>query len=402
MGNCLAVSRNDIPAPVAAPSGKELVIQKEAHCIDGSGDNPSRDNCQSTVHTGESSGEYHPSADLTPTKQVRQTDENDVKYDDMMLAKMKEAVLSSRPQTAAATADSLTTGSNASVEKLEQMKHAHKASNANPGAYTMPSANPDGCRGGSVVTSCHGNVCDHEDEIKNKIRSSMDSIESVGLVLGSYDEARTTENEHSESTDDGLKLKDAKDEMEVPEDNDEGAAAQIVTDATAEAVLAATTVNSTTIEASPVIAAVLVNDPPSEFESCNILQTACDDAMGWDACKGRCVEGATFSSQCDTFKDMKTIKEYAEWCQWFAKICPDGTWDINAVTWDGAINTAMFCCTYHATHSQEDEAGIAPPPTGKSTNSDYVYMIRTNNDGKIVSMTKIWNDQWALKELGWI
>jgi ketosteroid isomerase-like protein len=40
------------------------------------------------------------------------------------------------------------------------------------------------------------------------------------------------------------------------------------------------------------------------------------------------------------------------------------------------------------------------PPTGKTTRTDYVYAMRFR-DGKISHMTKVWNDGYALKELGW-
>ena len=39
-------------------------------------------------------------------------------------------------------------------------------------------------------------------------------------------------------------------------------------------------------------------------------------------------------------------------------------------------------------------------PTGKKTNSDYVYVMQFT-DGKISHMTKIWNSGVAFKELGW-
>ena len=40
------------------------------------------------------------------------------------------------------------------------------------------------------------------------------------------------------------------------------------------------------------------------------------------------------------------------------------------------------------------------PPTGKSTSSDYAYVMKFE-DGKISRMTKIWNAGWAMRELGW-
>jgi hypothetical protein len=39
-------------------------------------------------------------------------------------------------------------------------------------------------------------------------------------------------------------------------------------------------------------------------------------------------------------------------------------------------------------------------PTGKRAESDYAYVIRMAV-GRVQHMTKIWNDNWALQELGW-
>ena len=39
-------------------------------------------------------------------------------------------------------------------------------------------------------------------------------------------------------------------------------------------------------------------------------------------------------------------------------------------------------------------------PTGKSTRTDYVYVMQFKGD-KIAHMTKIWHSGLALKELGW-
>jgi len=39
-------------------------------------------------------------------------------------------------------------------------------------------------------------------------------------------------------------------------------------------------------------------------------------------------------------------------------------------------------------------------PTGKSTATDYVYAMQFTG-GKISHMTKIWNSNWAIRELGW-
>ena len=157
-------------------------------------------------------------------------------------------------------------------------------------------------------------------------------------------------------------------------------------------------VNAMTVS-DEVMDAVLVNDPPPSFRNCHIIQTSCDKAEGWEACKAFCVPGATFHCQSETLKDIKTVEGYANWCSWFATCCPSVSYTNNAITWDGAMSTAVYYSTYHAKHTVQGEG--APPPTFQQTNSEYVYFIRTNADGKIVHMTKLWNDQWALHELGW-
>jgi hypothetical protein len=52
---------------------------------------------------------------------------------------------------------------------------------------------------------------------------------------------------------------------------------------------------------------------------------------------------------------------------------------------------------FSGTHSGE---GGPVPPTGKSTSTDYVYVMEFE-DGKISHMTKVWNAAWAMRELGW-
>jgi ketosteroid isomerase-like protein len=39
-------------------------------------------------------------------------------------------------------------------------------------------------------------------------------------------------------------------------------------------------------------------------------------------------------------------------------------------------------------------------PTGKSVAADYVYAMEFE-DGRIRHMTKIWNDGYSLKQVGW-
>ena len=52
---------------------------------------------------------------------------------------------------------------------------------------------------------------------------------------------------------------------------------------------------------------------------------------------------------------------------------------------------------FHGTHTGP---GGPVPPTGRSTSTDYVYVMQFEGD-RIVHLTKIWHAGLALKELGW-
>jgi hypothetical protein len=59
----------------------------------------------------------------------------------------------------------------------------------------------------------------------------------------------------------------------------------------------------------------------------------------------------------------------------------------------------LFFSTFIAAHTGD---GGPVAPTGKETNSHYVYVIKMNDAGKVAHVTKIWNSSWALRELGWV
>jgi predicted ester cyclase len=76
---------------------------------------------------------------------------------------------------------------------------------------------------------------------------------------------------------------------------------------------------------------------------------------------------------------------------------PDGRYDLKSFAVDTERNNVCAYGVFHGTHSGP---GGPMEPTGKSTSSDYVYVMDFQ-DGKISHMTKIWNAGWAMKELGW-
>ena len=69
--------------------------------------------------------------------------------------------------------------------------------------------------------------------------------------------------------------------------------------------------------------------------------------------------------------------------------------------YDSDSNTALFAGVFHGTHSKTPDGAPLPPPTNKSTSSDYMYKIHFDDHGKIDKMVKIWNSEWAAKDLGW-
>ena len=87
---------------------------------------------------------------------------------------------------------------------------------------------------------------------------------------------------------------------------------------------------------------------------------------------------------------------YADWMQGLLGPLADGRYELSAFAADetrGVVVVAVF----HGTHTGE---GGPVPATGKSVAADYVYVM--DFDGaKIHHMTKIWNDGYSLRALGW-
>lgn len=123
---------------------------------------------------------------------------------------------------------------------------------------------------------------------------------------------------------------------------------------------------------------------------------ACEAGKGWEACKAHCAPNATFECQAEPLADVRTLQAYADWMQGLMKMMPDVRYDLKSFATDDQRSNVTAYAVFKATHTGEG----GPPPTGKSTQSDYVYNMHFAN-GKISHMTKIWNSGWALKELGW-
>ena len=125
---------------------------------------------------------------------------------------------------------------------------------------------------------------------------------------------------------------------------------------------------------------------------------ACETGKGWDACKDYCKADATFSCQSGALADVTTLTDYCEWMKGMFGPMPAASYDLKAFATDTERGRVIAAAIFNGTHTGD---GGPVAPTGKSTASDYAYVMEFDG-GKVSHMTKIWNDGFALTELGWM
>ena len=125
---------------------------------------------------------------------------------------------------------------------------------------------------------------------------------------------------------------------------------------------------------------------------------ACETGKGWDACKQWCHDGATFSAQADALANVSTLEGYTEWMKGLLVPLPDGRYEVRSFAVDEERGNVTATAVFHGTHTVDAGNGA---PTGKSVAADYAYVMDFDGD-KIGHMTKIWNDGYSLKQLGWV
>jgi hypothetical protein len=123
---------------------------------------------------------------------------------------------------------------------------------------------------------------------------------------------------------------------------------------------------------------------------------ACETGKGWAECSTYCQPDATFSAQAEPLADVKTLEQYTNWMQGLLTVLTDGSYDLKAFGTDAERNSVTAYAVFTGTHL----AGGPCPPTGKTTKTDYVYVMQFEGE-KIAHMTKIWHSGLALNELGW-
>jgi predicted ester cyclase len=124
---------------------------------------------------------------------------------------------------------------------------------------------------------------------------------------------------------------------------------------------------------------------------------ACDKGRGWEVCSAYCTPDATFSAQASPLRDVKTLATYTDWMKGIIIAFPDATYELKSFATDSERNNVAGYAIFHATNTGQGPV----PPTGRRMSTDYVYVMQFQGE-KIVHMTKIWNSELALKEIGWL
>jgi ketosteroid isomerase-like protein len=135
---------------------------------------------------------------------------------------------------------------------------------------------------------------------------------------------------------------------------------------------------------------------PTITQTAKAFFEACEAGKGWSACKTYCSPDATFDAQAEPLADVKTLEQYTDWMKGLMTVLTDATYEVKSFATDTERNNVCAYAVFTGTHL----AGGPVPPTGKSTRTDYVYVMQFGSE-KIVHMTKIWHSGLALKELGW-
>ena len=124
---------------------------------------------------------------------------------------------------------------------------------------------------------------------------------------------------------------------------------------------------------------------------------ACETGKGWQTCRQYCHPNATFAAQTGVLQDVKTLEAYTDWMKGMFTLVPDGSYELRSFAVDTERNNVAAYGVFRGTHTGQ---GGPVPPTGKSLEADYVYVMQFDGD-RIRHMTKIWNDGISLKQLGW-
>ena len=138
--------------------------------------------------------------------------------------------------------------------------------------------------------------------------------------------------------------------------------------------------------------------PESMSQTAQKFFEACEAGKGWEACAPYCKPDASFSAQAEPLADVKTLAAYTDWMKGLMSIMPDGRYELKSWAIDEDRKNVSAYAVFSGTHTGE---GGPCPPTGKSVDADYVYVMSFDGD-KISHMTKIWHSWLSMQALGWV
>lgn len=136
----------------------------------------------------------------------------------------------------------------------------------------------------------------------------------------------------------------------------------------------------------------------SALENATRFFQACESSEGWEACQPYVEPGASFEAQAGPLVEIDTVEAYANWMADVASWMPDGHYEIHSSAWDEKNRAATIFATFRGSHTGE---GGPLPPTNQQMRSHYVFVMSMNADDRIEKIVKIWNADWAMKQLGW-
>jgi predicted ester cyclase len=125
---------------------------------------------------------------------------------------------------------------------------------------------------------------------------------------------------------------------------------------------------------------------------------ACETGKGWEVCKAYCTPNATFAAQAEPLAGVTTLAQYTDWMKGLMTVLSNAKYEVKSFATDTDRNNVSAYGVFSGTHTGP---GGPCAPTGKSTRTDYVYVMQFTGD-KISHMTKIWHSGLAMKELGWV
>lgn len=110
---------------------------------------------------------------------------------------------------------------------------------------------------------------------------------------------------------------------------------------------------------------------PSITKSAQAFFAACETGQGWKACSVYCTPDATFSAQAEPLSEVGTLQQYTDWMQGLLAVLTNGTYEVKSFATDVERNNVSAYGVFTGTHL----AGGPCAPTGKTTRTDYVYVM---------------------------